>query len=252
MEIVRGMEQLREWRQGLSATETVGFVPTMGALHEGHRSLMARAQSENDVVVVSIFVNPTQFNDPDDFAKYPRTEQEDLELCRAWGVAAVFLPRAEEIYVDDFTFEVQEKVVSKAMCGAFRPGHFTGVLTVVLKLFNAVRPDRAYFGEKDYQQLKLIEGMVAAFLMPTKIVACATIREPDGLAMSSRNRRLNAADRELAAQIPSVLRRSANAQEAAAELAELGFAVDYVEDKWNRRFAAVHAGKVRLIDNVEL
>jgi pantoate--beta-alanine ligase len=231
---------------------SIGFVPTMGALHAGHRSLVEASKRENDKTVVSLFVNPVQFNNPDDFKNYPRTEAEDLCLLEEWGVDFVFIPRAEDMYADGYKFQVTETEDSKVLCGAHRPGHFDGVLTVVLKLFNMVRPTRAYFGEKDFQQLRLIAGMVEALHVPVAIVPCPTVREADGLAMSSRNVRLSPAEREQAAVLPKVLRSAVNAAAAAAELAALGFKIDYVEDRWNRRLAAVHLGNVRLIDNVEL
>lgn len=249
MRILRTVAELRAWRASVA---DLGFVPTMGALHEGHHSLVAASKAVDGNTLVSIFVNPTQFNNPEDLEKYPRTEAEDLRLCEAWGVDAVFLPHSDELYGDDYRYQVCEKLESKILCGAHRPGHFDGVLTVVLKLFNIAWPDRAYFGEKDFQQLRLISDMVRALMLPVEIVPCPTVREPDGLAMSSRNVRLEPRERELAATLPKVLRASASAAEAAAELKRLGFQVDYVEDHWGRRFGAVTVGRVRLIDNVRL
>lgn len=234
------------------AAASVGFVPTMGALHEGHRSLVEKSKRENDLTIVSIFVNPTQFNNPDDLKHYPRQEQQDLRMLEQWGADEVFLPRSEDMYADGYKYQVIENDESKILCGAHRPGHFNGVLTVVLKLFNIVRPTRAYFGEKDYQQLRLIQGMVSALHVPVQIIPCPTVREADGLAMSSRNMRLTPAEREQAAVLPKVLRNAPSAQAAFAELNSLGFKVDYVEDRWERRLAAAYIGQVRLIDNVEL
>jgi len=249
MRVLRSLAELRAWR---ASVLNVGFVPTMGALHEGHGSLAAASRARDANTLVSIFVNPTQFNNPEDLKNYPRTEAADLKLCESWRVDAVFLPRYEDLYADDYRFEVSEKLESKILCGAHRPGHFNGVLTVVLKLFNLVEPDRAYFGEKDFQQLRLIQGMVSALHVPVEIVPCKTVREADGLAMSSRNVHLTPAERELAAALPKVLRTSLTAADAAAELSSLGFVVEYVEEHWGRRLAAAHLGKVRLIDNVEL
>lgn len=234
------------------ASKTIGFVPTMGALHAGHGSLVEASKRENDITVVSIFVNPTQFNNADDLKNYPRTEEADLRLLEEWGADYVCLPKYEELYSDNYRFQVTESEESKILCGAHRPGHFNGVLTVVLKLFNIVKPTRAYFGEKDFQQLRLISEMAQAFHLPLTVVSCPTVREADGLAMSSRNVRLTPAERERAATLPKILRTSQTASAAKAELEKAGFVVDYVEDHWNRRLAAAHLGKVRLIDNVEL
>jgi pantoate--beta-alanine ligase len=235
-------------RTGLS----LGFVPTMGALHDGHRSLVRRSRQENDRTLVSIFVNPTQFDDPGDLAKYPRVVDEDLRMLREEGADFLFLPGETSLYADGFRYRVHESERSTVMEGAHRPGHFDGVLTVVLKLLSIAGADRAYFGEKDWQQLDLVRGMVEAFFVPTAIVPCATVREPDGLALSSRNRRLSAADREKAPAFHRLLSTSSTAGEASERLRESGFAVDYVEDHDGRRLGAVRLGGVRLIDNVPL
>lgn len=251
MKTFRKITDFREWRRSVHAG-SVGFVPTMGALHDGHGSLVATARRDNAHVAVSLFVNPTQFNDPNDLKNYPRPEDEDLRKLESWGVDAVLIPEGQEMYRDHYRFEVSECDTSRILCGAHRPGHFQGVLTVVMKLFWIVRPDRAYFGEKDYQQLRLISEMADAFHMAVEVVPCPTVREADGLAMSSRNVRLTSDQREFAARLPGVLRQAANADAAAADLKRLGFNVEYVADLWGRRLAAVHVGKVRLIDNVEL
>ncbi len=250
MKILSSIQEMKTWRREHGGT--IGFVPTMGALHQGHGSLIEAAKKHSDKTVVSIFVNPTQFTNQDDLKNYPRTETEDIRLMLKWGVDAAFLPVAHEIYSGGYKFTITESSESKILCGAHRPGHFDGVLTVVAKLFNIVEPDHAYFGEKDFQQLKLISGMVQALNIPVDVVACPTVREADGLAMSSRNVRLTSLERELAAQLPQVLKKSAGTDVARAELSRLGFKVDYVEDFWGRRLAAVHLGKVRLIDNVEI
>lgn len=242
------------WRQARAGADfagrTVGFVPTMGALHVGHRALLERARAENDRVVLSVFVNPTQFNDPADLAKYPRTLAEDVAL--ADGLATdVFAPPPEEMYPDGYRYRVTELEASRELEGAHRPGHFDGVLTVVLKLLNLVQPTRAYFGEKDWQQLALVRGMVDTLFLPCAIVACPTVREADGLAMSSRNRRLAPADRARAAAFPRLL-RAATPEVAAQALRDAGFEVDYVAERDGVRLGAVHLGGVRLIDNVRL
>ena len=246
---------LADWRALRASAEwagrTVGLVPTMGALHSGHAALLARARAENERVVLSVFVNPTQFNDAQDLAGYPRTLAADLELAGP-HVDAVFAPTAAEFYPDNFHYRVTETELSRRWEGAHRPGHFDGVLTVVLKLFNVVQPQRAYFGEKDWQQLQLVRGMVSAFLLPVEIVACPTVRDGDGLALSSRNQRLSAAGRARAAAFPEALRAERDAAASAASLGRQGFEVDYVDDCDGRRLAAVRLEGVRLIDNVRL
>lgn len=249
MKILRGVNEVREWRRGQAE---VAFVPTMGALHQGHATLVRAAQRDNTAVLVSIFVNPTQFNDPEDLKKYPRTEAADLNLLSELKADAVFIPAAEEIYADGFNFIIDESVDSAELCGRFRPGHFRGMLTVVLKLFNIVTPTRAYFGEKDFQQLTLVRRMVEAFHLPVAIVGVPTVREADGLAMSSRNVRLSPSDRERAPRLYKILSTAPSAPAAVRELNDCGFQVEYVEDRWNRRLAAVQLNGVRLIDNVAL
>jgi pantoate--beta-alanine ligase len=235
-------------RRGIS----LGYVPTMGALHEGHLSLVERSRTENDRTLVSIFVNPTQFDDPADLDAYPQTLERDLAILDAAGVDFVLLPRAEEMYADGFRYRVSETELSTTLEGVHRPGHFDGVLTVVLKLLNIAAAERAYFGEKDWQQLRLVRGMADTFFLPTTIVACPTIRESTGLALSSRNARLTARDRERAATLHRVLRSAATINDAIDELTTAGFAVDYVADHDGRRLAAVRLAGVRLIDNVPL
>lgn len=246
---------LAAWRAVRAGAEfagcRVGFVPTMGALHAGHRALLERARAENDRVVLSIFVNPTQFNDPADLANYPRPLAADLAL--ADGLATdVLLPPSDELYADGYRYRVTENSLSRDLEGAHRPGHFDGVLTVVLKLLNLVQPHRAYFGEKDRQQLDLVRGMAEALFLPGEIVACPTVREADGLALSSRNVRLSPAGRAHAAHFPRILRSAADASQAAAELEAAGFGVDYVEDRAGVRLGAVRTENVRLIDNVRI
>jgi pantoate--beta-alanine ligase len=230
---------------------TVGFVPTMGALHAGHRALLERARAENDRVVLSIFVNPTQFNDPADLARYPRTLETDLALAEGL-VECVLAPPAAELYPDGYRFRVTENELSRRWEGAHRPGHFDGVLTVVLKLLNLVRPDRSYFGEKDWQQLQLVRGMVQSLFLPGEIIACPTVRDTDGLALSSRNSRLSQAGRVRAAEFPRMLREASDSGQAAATLAGEGFEVDYVTEHNGVRLGAVRLEGVRLIDNVRL
>jgi pantoate--beta-alanine ligase len=188
-------ERVRSERDG---HKQVGLVPTMGALHAGHVSLLQRARDQNDFVVVSIFVNPLQFERPSDLARYPRTITEDLRICAENGVDLVFAPNGEEIYPSEPLTFVEVPALAEHLCGQFRPGHFRGVATVVLKLFQIVQPDRAYFGRKDAQQLAIIRRMVDDLNVPLTIVPVETVREPDGLALSSRNKHLTAEERQVA------------------------------------------------------
>jgi pantoate--beta-alanine ligase len=254
--VTRVLENLSSWRrerrQQTHAGLTLGFVPTMGALHAGHLSLVRRSRAENDRTLVSIFVNPTQFDDPDDLAQYPRTLDTDLEMLRRDSTDFVLIPGAADLYRDGFQFRVTEQERSKALEGACRPGHFEAVLTIVLKLLQIAEAERAYFGEKDWQQLELVRGMADAFFLRTDIVPCATVREADGLALSSRNRHLLPADRQRAPQFFRILSTAASADAAVRDLRREGFIVDYVDDRDGRRLGAVRVGEVRLIDNVSL
>ena len=206
MKVIRAAHLLREALHGpRRASHTIALVPTMGAYHEGHLALMREAKREHHQVVVSLFVNPTQFNDPDDLARYPRDVAGDMERAEAAGCDILFLPEVEEIYPAGFDTQVVPGRVADPFEGAHRPGHFTGVATVVTKLFNIVRPDAAYFGLKDYQQTLVVRRLAADLDLDVEIVALPTVREPDGLAMSSRNQRLTPAARARAANLSRVL-----------------------------------------------
>ena len=247
MNIVTEIGHLREIRGNLRGT--VGFVPTMGNLHEGHASLCRRARKENDFVVVSIFVNSTQFNQSSDFEQYQRTPKDDYKLLESLGVDVVFCPSEEAMYPNGYEVQVSETNLSRELEGEFRPGHFTGVLTIVLKFLNLVQPTRAYFGEKDFQQLMLVKKMVAELFLPIEIVSCPTIREESGLAISSRNMRLTAEQCKKAALLSSLLGSDSSDEAVKLELERQGFSPEYVATKWWRRLAAVWLDKVRLIDN---
>lgn len=251
MELLKDIQAVQSWRN-LHSTESIGFVPTMGALHAGHGALVEQARRECDQVVVSIFVNPTQFNDGGDFAAYPIETEADLQLCRELGADAVFMPTRALMYPDDYRYRVTEKQEALKLEGAHRPGHFDGVLTVVLKLFLLLRPQKAYFGEKDWQQLQLVKGMVEAFFLPVEMVACPTVRDVNGLALSSRNARLSASGREKAAAFHRHLIDSGDPEAAADALRAEGFEVEYVADSEGRRMAAIQFEGVRLIDNVAI
>lgn len=258
--------------------KTLGFVPTMGALHEGHLSLVRRALQENDYAIASIFVNPIQFNNPEDLAKYPRTPEQDLKMLQEAGCHAVFMPSVEEMYPSEVTEVYDFGHLDKVMEGAFRPGHFNGVAVVVRRLFEMVQPHRAYFGEKDFQQLAIIRALVRQYEIPVEIVPCPIVREPDGLAMSSRNMRLSPTDRSKAPHIYRTL-LAARDMVPGHTVAEVknwviqnlksveGFEPEYFEiasaenllpvSEWKEApvvmgFVAVCLGGVRLIDNIEL
>jgi pantoate--beta-alanine ligase len=234
----------------------VGLVPTMGALHAGHLALVRRARAECATVAVSIYVNPTQFGPKEDLARYPRPRREDLALCRKAGVDVVFAP--QNLYLADHSTWVEEVAKSAGREGASRPGHFRGVATVVLKLFNLVRPGRAYFGQKDAQQLEVIRRLVRDLDVPVKIMPVPTLRDSDGLALSSRNRYLSPEERVIAVEFARRLQAAAHrGKEGAAwlrrELRRVpGLRLDYAEVAEGRLCAAVWVGTTRLIDNERL
>ena len=255
----------------------VGLVPTMGALHVGHASLVKRSVSENGVTVVSVFVNPTQFNDKNDLAKYPRTLDADCRLLEDCGAAFAFAPSVEEMYPQPDTREFSYAPLDTVMEGAFRPGHFNGVCQIVSKLFDAIQPDRAYFGEKDFQQLAIIREMVRQMNYKLEIVGCPIVREEDGLALSSRNKRLSAQERENALYISRTLFKSrtfatshtvSETQKMVEEAIEAapGLRLEYFEivdgntlqkvNSWEDAqyvvgCITVFCGEVRLIDNIK-
>lgn len=203
MKILKSVEQMREYRR--LAQGSIGFVPTMGALHEGHLSLMRRSNSESKCSIVSIFVNPTQFGANEDFDKYPRVLERDLELCEKEGVDAVFIPSVSEIYGDDEITLNPPKHMGYIFEGFDRPTHFAGVLQVVLKLFNIVRPHKAFFGQKDAQQVLILQKMIKQFFLDVELIPCPIVRDGDGLALSSRNIYLSAQERQIALRIPNTI-----------------------------------------------
>lgn len=267
---------LKGWRE---SRLSVGFVPTMGALHEGHLRLVEEAAQNMDKVVVSIFVNPTQFGPHEDFSRYPRTLEEDMELLAQHSCHLVFLPTPAIMYPEGFESRIQVPELSGVMDGVHRPGHFDGVATVVAKLLNIIQPDTAFFGEKDFQQLTIIRRMARDLNIPVKIVGVETVREADGLALSSRNRYLSAKEREVAPELYRTLciareslLQGGNIESVLAEskawLLESGFDnIDYVDlrnaetlektinnngIKSSRLFAAAWLGRTRLIDNIAI
>ncbi|EDY81308.1 pantoate--beta-alanine ligase [Verrucomicrobiia bacterium DG1235] len=250
-QVLQTVATYRSWRSESVGTNTLGVVPTMGGLHSGHLELVKRALSENDRVVVTVFLNRTQFNKQEDFDKYPAVFAEDLRSLEEIGVDAVFAPSYEEMYPDDYRYRISESKLSSELEGEHRPGHFDGVLTVVMKLLMVADATRAYFGEKDWQQLELVKGLVETFFLPVEIVPCPTVREVSGLAMSSRNRRLSEAALGQAARFNQILNTADSDLLAERKLAEAGFEVEYVADRGDRRLGAVVLEGVRLIDNVE-
>lgn len=280
MQIIDSLKDFRQLRPSLS-NRPVGFVPTMGALHEGHLALVRQCKQECPTTIVSIFVNPLQFGPKEDLQSYPRPIEQDITLLKNEGVDLLFMPKKEDIYPAGFSTHINEERFSNGLCGEFRPGHFQGVTTVVCKLFNIVRPHIAYFGQKDLQQFKVIEKMLADLNMAIRLSMVATVREKDGLAMSSRNVYLNPIDRRLAANLYKALimlkENAENGERSAITLAGLSkswleknspFHVQYLElrhiDDWtpvetlpvpssNRKVVvaiAAYLGKTRLIDNI--
>lgn len=273
--VVKTVEEVRAYvKAAKKEGKSVGFVPTMGFLHEGHKSLIVRAANENDFVVVSDFVNPTQFGPNEDFEAYPRDIEKDAELCESAGADVIFNPEASEMYDNALTTVTVDKI-TKVLCGASRPGHFAGVATVVSKLFNTVAPDRAYFGEKDAQQLMVIKKMVKDLNFDIEIIGCPIIREEDGLAKSSRNTYLNCDERKAALCLSRSLKLGKEliaGGETSAEVVKSAIKseiereplsrIDYVEivdldtlepaertDTGILTAIAVYIGKTRLIDN---
>lgn len=234
------------------SSPSLGFIPTMGALHDGHLELVRRARLECQRTLVSIFINPTQFNDPHDLKNYPQDLKGDLEKLEKSGCDFALVPEASEIYPDNFTYQVSETDLSSKLCGVSRPGHFKGMLTVVLKLLMIARAEKAFFGEKDYQQLELIRGMAKSFFLPTEIRGIETVREKDGLAMSSRNLKLSNGERSRAPLFSKALQSQKSIEEIKMTLKNDGFEIDYIEELRGRRFGAVKLGSVRLIDNVKI
>lgn len=266
---------LHEWQV---TRQTVALVPTMGAIHAGHLQLVAEAKKNASKIVVSIFVNPTQFGPNEDFANYPRTLERDIQLLAQAGVDLVWSPSVGEMYPEGFATSIHVAGLREALCGAFRPGHFDGVATVVAKLFMQIRPDIALFGEKDYQQLMLIKRLVKDLNMNIEVLGVPTLRERDGLALSSRNQYLDADERKIAPKLYAILQQTSNHIRSGADVKDMlglaekeiiaaGFTkIDYIElreeeslmpvvnfsEETARLLSAVWLGKTRLIDNVRV
>lgn len=273
MKVISSIEEIKKIKR---YNISIGFVPTMGYLHEGHISLIKKAREENDIVITSIFVNPTQFGPNEDFEKYPRDESRDLQKCEENGCDIVFLPQVDEMYPDSFLTFVQVEELGKGLCGKSRPTHFRGVTTVLTKLFNIVKPDRAYFGQKDAQQLVIVKKMVEDLNMDVEIIGCPIVREADGLAISSRNTYLSPEERNDALFLNKSLKLAKNLIENGEKnisiiknemkktiLSGNNNSIDYIEFVDTKTLnpvseikdkvliaIAVKVGKTRLIDNI--
>ena len=252
MKIFYSVKKWSDFRLSLAENQRIGFIPTMGALHKGHISLIEKSIDENEITIVSIFINPTQFNDQNDFKNYPKNVENDLNILKSLNVNYSLVPSHNEMYGHDYNYKITENDLSLKMEGLERIGHFDGVLTVVMKLFNIVNPTSAYFGEKDYQQLRLIENMVESFFMRIKIIPCKTIRSKDGLALSSRNSLLTDEERLIAPKFYEALKSKNSIREIKKRLKNHGFKVEYIEVYDERIFGAVKIGNVRLIDNEKI
>ncbi len=279
MMILEKVQEMKQWAQDhLHQGKTIGLVPTMGYLHEGHLSLIRRAKEENDYVIVSVFVNPTQFGPNEDYDKYPRSLQQDSHLCENMEVDILFYPSVEEMYPTPYYTYVEVEKITNKLCGASRPGHFRGVTTVVNKLFNIVKPNRAYFGQKDAQQIVVIQQMVKDLNMDVEVVSCSIVREADGLALSSRNSYLNEEERKAALILSQCLfqakERMISGEKSACKIKKIIeqniqkeslVSIDYVSivdatslediEKLEKNILialAVKIGNTRLIDNIQI
>lgn len=251
MRVWETVDAWRERRRSLNG-RSIGVVPTMGALHAGHASLVQRCRRENEVVVVTLFVNPSQFNDPKDLERYPRTLDRDLAMLNELGADEVVMPPVQQLYPQGYRFRIEPAAGDLVLEGAHRPGFLQGVLTIVMKLLNLIRADRAYFGEKDFQQLQIVSDMARDFFLPTEIIPCPTVREASGLALSSRNALLPPEAQMTAPVLYRALTTAENPASARATLEDSGFQVDYVEERWGRRLAAATLAGIRLIDNIPI
>lgn len=248
MRIFTDLEAWRQSRQCLDIQSNLGFVPTMGNLHAGHLSLIQASQQENQATIVSIFINPTQFNQPQDFKSYPRTLDADLHFLKDAKVDYCLLPTEEAIY-PNMRYSIQENEKSQELEGECRPGHFKGVMTVVMKLLQLVKPHQVYLGEKDYQQYILIRDMVKAFFMDITVKACPTIREPSGLPYSSRNSLLGPGERSVAEAAAKIFHQECALTKIEQQLLTLDLKLEYITEQEGRKFMAINVGGIRLIDN---
>lgn len=253
MMVIDNIATWQTTRQGIEQPQSVGFVATMGCLHQGHAALLQQSLQDNDVTVLSIFVNPMQFNRADDFKKYPNTLDQDIHLATSLGVDYVFTPSKAEVYPEGDHMKIHcDDPNMMVLEGEHRPGHFDGVLTIMMKLFNLVLPARAYFGDKDFQQCQLMKSLVKYFFMPIEIVVCPTQREASGLPRSSRNARLSAAQKRRADKFSLIFHKARpdNLAEMKQQLLDADIAVEYLEVRDNQIFTGVSVDGIRLIDHL--
>lgn len=253
MQVIKDVKTWQTWRSQVHAHQSIGFVPTMGALHEGHVSLMRHSMAECDMTILSIFVNPTQFNEPEDLKNYPRTQANDLEIAQDLGVDCVLMPDVNQMYPSGHSWAIDSQdPLSKILEGQHRPGHFSGVYTVVMKLLNLVRPQVLYLGDKDYQQARLLERMIDNFFMPIEVHICPTIRESGSfLPQSSRNQRLSVKEKDLAKKVFAYLHglSTESLVNVKCQLESMGVKVEYLQIEEGVCFISVWIGQVRLIDH---
>ena len=250
--IIRDINTWRDIRKNkISTDKSIGLIMTMGNLHQGHASLIKKSINENDVSILTIFVNPTQFDNKNDLDNYPKTEEEDINLAEKLGIDFILIFNKKDLYPDDYKYQIKNlSHIGQIMEGKMRLGHFDGMLSIVLKMHCLVLPNKSYFGEKDYQQYKLIKEMLNAYLLNTEVIGCPIIRNKNNLALSSRNNRLSQKDLKLAEKFPEILSNfNLNEEQVKQELINHNFKVDYIEKYDNRRFGAVFLGDIRLIDN---
>jgi len=245
MKVLKTREDLLK----ISKEYSLGFVATMGALHKGHADLIKKSQEDNDQTIVSIFVNPTQFNNKNDFETYPNVLEDDFKFCKEMAVDYVFTPSVDAVYKEEESIKLVEEVISEKFEGKHRPGHFSGVLMVVLKLLNLIGPDHAYFGEKDYQQYLLIKRMAENYFLKTKIIGVETVRDEFGLALSSRNLNLTPEGLDKARKIAGLFLSSKSKKEFLDKAQKFNLKLEYYGEDWNRSLMAHYIDGVRLIDN---
>ncbi|MED7788636.1 pantoate--beta-alanine ligase [Francisella sp. 19X1-34] len=252
MIITNSIKNFQLVRSSFSSKKKIGFVPTMGTLHSGHISLIKKAQVENDLVIVSIFVNPTQFNNQYDFQTYPNNLDQDIKILESLEVDILFNHNQKDIYPDGYTLKIEPNLdIANILEGESRPGHFSGVLTIILKHLQITKPDKIYFGEKDYQQLALIKQLVKDFFIDTKVIGCSTVREGFGLPLSSRNKNLSTSDIKITKEIYNILKQDnfSNLENLSNKIEATGAKLEYIKEIDNRIFLAFYVSKVRLIDN---
>lgn len=252
MQILKNIDELKAWRNALNAN-SLGFVPTMGALHDGHASLIKQAVNENDAVIASVFVNPTQFLANEDYNEYPRKQNDDIALVKGCGASAIFLPDASEFYMGDDTLISAPKELASVLEGQIRPGHFDGVCRVLNKFFNLIKPKRAYFGKKDAQQLLIVQKMVKDFFMDIEIKPCDIVREADGLAISSRNAYLNDGELLDALKLSRALKKAKSMiDEGKLASSDIKNAIKEILEPLEIDYIAITDKNLSLLDNVEL